>query len=283
MFLEDSMKTVIAIGALGGSGTRAIAQLLIEAGIYMGDDLNGPNDNLVFTRLFKNPPWYERATKEEITGRLDVFRDYMENDRLSLKAASILLKASMTNPTFSENKRLGTNIIRKLFSASKDRSIWGWKEPNTQIYINEIADYFSNLKYIHIVRHGLDMAFSNNKQQLENWGYKYSILLDGKETQEEIAYKQLEFWVRSTKDALDKGKNIKGGFLLINHSDFCLRPTEQVDQVIQFLELDIGKEKLNELYQVPKKPATLGRFNKNDITIFDKHQIDLIEDLGFEI
>ena len=50
---------MIAIGALGGSGTRAVAQVFLEAGIYMGDDLNRANDNLIFTRLFKDPNWYK--------------------------------------------------------------------------------------------------------------------------------------------------------------------------------------------------------------------------------
>lgn len=44
-------KKIISIGALGGSGTRAIAQVLIQADVFMGDDLNNSSDNLFFTRL----------------------------------------------------------------------------------------------------------------------------------------------------------------------------------------------------------------------------------------
>src|SRR5690625_2359751 len=43
----------VAIGALGGSGTRMIAQFLCDAGYYLGDDLNRANDNLWFTLLFR--------------------------------------------------------------------------------------------------------------------------------------------------------------------------------------------------------------------------------------
>src|SRR5690625_1809266 len=43
----------VAIGALGGSGTRMIAQFLRDAGYYLGDDLNTANDNLWFTLLFR--------------------------------------------------------------------------------------------------------------------------------------------------------------------------------------------------------------------------------------
>ncbi len=275
--------TVIAIGALGGSGTRAIAQVLIEAGIYIGDDLNGPNDNLIFTRLFRNPSWYTNASKEEITERLDAFKDYMERDRLSFNSATVLLKASITNPTFRNNRKLATILLRKIFSSPKKRSVWGWKEPNTQIYLDEISDYFPDLKYIHIVRHGLDMAFSNNEQQLRNWGYRYGIRLDGEETDDEMAYKQLEYWVSSTHDAINKGKKLGDRFLLINHSKFCQQPIEQIDRLIQFLGLEVKEDKLNELYQVPRKPTTLDRYKNYDLQIFDKQQIDSVEEFGFNL
>jgi hypothetical protein len=277
------MKTVIAIGALGGSGTRAIAQLLIDAGVYMGDDLNRPNDNLMFTRLFRNPSWYKSASKEEVIERLGVFKDYMEKDRLDFNGASILIRASMASQTFSQNKMLAINVVRKMFGAPKERSVWGWKEPNTQVYIDEISNYFPGLKYIHVVRHGLDMAFSNNKQQLYNWGYKYGIHLDGKETEGEIAYKQMEYWVRSTEDAISKGKSLGGRFLLINHSAFCHRPIEQVDRIFHFIELDSRKDKLESLYKVPKSPATMNRFRKYDLQVFDKRQIDFVEEMGFSL
>ena len=69
---------MIAIGALGGSGTRAIAEVLIQSGIYMGDDLNGPNDNLIFTRLFKNPDWYRNSSDSQKQKRMILFEKYMK-------------------------------------------------------------------------------------------------------------------------------------------------------------------------------------------------------------
>lgn len=49
---------IIAIGAVGGSGTRVVAKIFMDAGVFVGDDLNAQNDNLTFTQLFKNPDWY---------------------------------------------------------------------------------------------------------------------------------------------------------------------------------------------------------------------------------
>lgn len=46
----DHKNPIIAIGGLGGSGTRAVAEVFIQAGLFMGDELNKSNDTLVFTR-----------------------------------------------------------------------------------------------------------------------------------------------------------------------------------------------------------------------------------------
>jgi hypothetical protein len=44
---------LVAIGGVGGSGTRVGAALPRELGYYTGDDLNESLDNLWFTLLFK--------------------------------------------------------------------------------------------------------------------------------------------------------------------------------------------------------------------------------------
>ena len=76
---NHKMKKVIAIGALGGSGTRVVAQILKNSGIYIGDNINHPNDNLIFTALFKAPKWYKKASRKDIDKRLRIFDKCMNN------------------------------------------------------------------------------------------------------------------------------------------------------------------------------------------------------------
>lgn len=45
----------VAIGGVGGSGTRVFAEILRGFGFYIGDCLNGALDNLWFTLLCKRP------------------------------------------------------------------------------------------------------------------------------------------------------------------------------------------------------------------------------------
>ncbi|MBL4743417.1 MAG: hypothetical protein JKX87_02075, partial [Cycloclasticus sp.] len=44
------MKTV-AIGGVGGSGTRLVAEICKECGVFIGSNLNKSNDNLSFPNL----------------------------------------------------------------------------------------------------------------------------------------------------------------------------------------------------------------------------------------
>ena len=61
----------VVIGGVGGSGTRLIAECLKEAGYLMGADMNGANDNLWFTLLFKRIEALS-SSKEDFDSLVDI-------------------------------------------------------------------------------------------------------------------------------------------------------------------------------------------------------------------
>ena len=278
--VKKMSKTIVAIGALGGSGTRAVAKVFLEMGVFMGDKLNISKDNLLFTILFKNPIWYRTSSKEDKELRLRIFQKYMEGCELNLSESNELDKAISTNPTFK--KRLNFNLKQTGYINEKT-NIWGWKEPNTQIFVSEILNFFPQLKYIHILRHGIDMAFSNNNQQLNNWGWKYGIELSGNEDKNQIATKQLEYWVKSTKDVLAKIKVFNEKVLILNHSKFCTQPQQEIDRIIEFIGIPIKWEFKKKLYEIPKNKGTNNRYKDYDLTIFSQGNLQFVKECGFNI
>jgi hypothetical protein len=48
----------VAVGGVGGSGTRVIASLVSSLGYQIGNNLNRAQDDLTFTVLFKRPEDY---------------------------------------------------------------------------------------------------------------------------------------------------------------------------------------------------------------------------------
>ena len=51
--MDTGARCPVAIGGIGGSGTRVLGTLLHQLGYFLGDDLNDALDNLWFTLLFK--------------------------------------------------------------------------------------------------------------------------------------------------------------------------------------------------------------------------------------
>mgnify|MGYP004007565703 CR=1 FL=1 len=71
-------RSPVAIGGIGGSGTRLIASVLRDIGFFLGADLNEASDNLWFTLLFKRMElWPLEENKEEISRALAIFLNLM--------------------------------------------------------------------------------------------------------------------------------------------------------------------------------------------------------------
>lgn len=46
----------------------------------------------------------------------------------------------------------------------------GWKEPATHFILHHLLSHYPCGRYIHVLRHGLDMAISNNLNQVDRFG-----------------------------------------------------------------------------------------------------------------
>lgn len=274
---------IIAIGALGGSGTRAVAEVFIKLDLFMGDDLNKSNDNLLFTRLFKHPEWYRASSDDEKYYRLRVFEKYMSGNALDSKELHELYNAVKTNPRHKSKLSSYISKLEYLYENRKINYDWGWKEPNTQIYVSDVLNYFPKMKYIHVLRHGLDMAFSNNVQQLTNWGWKYNIHLTGDETETQLAFKQLDFWIESTKDVIQKIRHYENRVYILNHTNFCPHPVKEIDKLLNFCDFMPNRQLLNDLYEIPKNTGSNKRYQKYSLKIFNDKQLEFVEQMGFKI
>ncbi len=272
----------IVIGGMGGSGTRVIANILIESGVFLGNDLNRAMDNLVFTRLFKDPMWFRATNKEGIITRLKIFEKYMTRQALSLNDLKETFSAFKKNKIHKTHKRYYLKFILKHFIDKNPSNLWGWKEPNTHIYIKYIAQYFDQLRYIHVIRNGLDMAFTKNQQQLFNWGFLFDINMS--KNKMPLYYHQLNYWIKSNKRAIEIAQNILDHqFYLLNYDHFCLNPSIEIAKLMDFLGIEVKKEKTTSLIGLVKLPKSIGRYKDKDLSIFSEAQLKEVEKLGFEL
>ena len=180
---------MLAIGGIGGSGTRAIAKLAARAGADMGADLNESLDHLGFTALFKRHALF--PTERNQDSLREALTLYLQSRGLDVFEAGVTLTPTTTRTRTTrlndflsqlpesrpaeancewQNTEWLAERVSKLADVTSSPQLTGWKEPNTHIVLPYLLQALPNLHYVHVIRHGLDMAFSSNVAQVRLWG-----------------------------------------------------------------------------------------------------------------
>jgi hypothetical protein len=285
----------VVIGGVGGSGTRVVAEIIARLGYYIGCDLNSAKDNQWFMLLFKRPKWYQKAQREkdkifegfQILGNAMILRKApnLSEFIFILKAA---VEIALTGHNYKRDGRGTWPLVRAwnmLVSNKRMESNhigWGWKEPNSHIYLDFMAEYFEGLKYIHIIRHGLDMAFSKNQQQLYNWGPLFGVELPKAKSDEPKA--SLSYWIRANQRAYQIGETLGDQkFLVVSFEKICALPKAEIEKIISFLNIRPKGEVLENVLAIPKKPESIGRYECHDLNQFDAADLEGLKRFGYSI
>lgn len=286
------MKGPVAIGGVGGSGTRVLAQLLHDSGFYMGGHLNEAYDNLWFTLLLKRPKWLEHAGDKNIRRAIQIFDEAMNGKLKPTFQQQIFMLNAVTEYIRRHYIRrddwrsLPISIFKSL-KKSKNTSLekysqWGWKEPNTHLFLKQLVQYYPDLKYIHCIRHGLDMAYSANQIQLRNFGKRYGV--EYPSDRSKLPQASLEFWIRSNRKTIDTAESLLGkNFKIVNFEALCAHPKEEIRALLDFAEAEVSKEAFQSFCTIPKMPQSSGRYRIKGISAFSKEQLEEVEKMGYSI
>lgn len=271
----------VAIGGVGGSGTRLIAQLLMELGFYLGDDLNGANDTLWFTLLFKRPEIL-RVAECEFAQSLDIFIARMTGGGACSAHQAALVRRLAASDRPSEHPsdwlRLRADSLLAPQKAYLEACPWGWKEPNTHVVIDRLMRLMPKMKYLHVARNGLDMAYSANQNQLKFWGGHFI----GPEC-ETSPYYSLKYWRLIQRRVLDLCIPMGKRFFFLNYDRFCSNPLAALPGLLDFLEIRATPALVQRLARFVQPPASMGRFKHYGLDSFDPEDIAFVKQLGFDV
>ena len=280
---------IIAIGGIGGSGTRLIADIVMKFGFYMGASLNKSLDNLWFTLLFQRPGWFARfPADDDIVAALRLFHRAMTtglSGTISIRDAdfihSLVRDLEQAAHGTGADRKTAEKLIASMPSKQGAPVGWGWKEPNSHIFLPQIVSEFAGIKYIYVIRNGLDMAFSNNTNQIRNWGkYICGISIIDEFVSEKM---MLEYWIFANKRAIEIGKKqLNDKFMIINYNNFCRSSLDELQKLAEFLNIKADKNIIKKILNTIK-PITINRFEKNDLSIFTKKQIESVREFGFDV
>jgi len=217
----------IGIGGVGGSGTRVVAELVRALGTDLGTDLNGPLDNLSFTLLFKRPHRFGHtgglvdpddavAMAAARTFEAVMTHGGVTPARLAHVARAVVdvglhrVRGDVFEPHDRDAARVRTSIAlgraRHALAAMASHQppapvAWGFKEPNSFVFLPVLFEHFAGLRYVHVVRNGLDMAYGANDAQVRNWSHLYGLRPGS--GPELSATDRLRYWARANTAAAD--------------------------------------------------------------------------------
>ncbi len=242
----------IGVGAVGGSGTRLVAALLTHAGVAMASPINKAGDALEW------PP-YRKLLSEELLARYS--RETMLSNAYRV----------FENLLASRRQQLGLS------------GRVGWKVPGTFHWIAELSRYFPRMQYLHLMRSGLDMAYSGNQVQASNWAGVVGVELTRDKNGRITPGSVLEYWLTANELALEKcAQYLPGRAYTLRFEQLCSQPHAELSSLLSFLGLALSGSELDRLVAMVKPPASIGRYRhapwQED---FSPAQLSRLEKLGY--
>jgi len=227
------------------SGSRFLARLAQDQGIFMGADLNESLDALPFL------PLVERVV-------------------LDHSPAFELLRRAELWPT----------DVRALVGAALDAHLaghrpgqpWGWKLCETVYIVPLIATIFPHARFVHLVRDGRDVAFSDHvSPELPFWRKVYfgndavmswrGMPLDNEAYFRRSYLYNARHWLESVRLGRSYGAMLGDRYCEVGYEELCMRPDVAGRRFMEFLGLPLDEAALAATAR-EAQTAAIGKFRR---------------------
>lgn len=276
--LDMKPRSPLAIGGVGGSGTRLVAQLVAGLGYQLGVDLNRALDDRWFAWLFRHVDTLSMPDELFLT-LLDLYFAARHHPR-ELSPAEIALLEQISE---RQKRNFSTDWLNERLSLLRERMLqrnqhearWAWKAPNTHMLLEKLLRARPDLYYIHVVRNGLDMAYSKNQNQLKRWGSQFFSQFSL------TPYWSLRFWCVVQRRVAKIKQQYPLNVHIVRFDSFCIDPNQHVSEISRFLGIDSADSTINRLCDLVRPPASIGRFRNYGTSEFDSADIEYVREWGF--
>lgn len=226
----------------GGSGTRAVAEIMQAAGIYLGPKLNGASDAITLKPFLRR--WPERYL--EASGWVE---------------AALRGEPSAGTPDPEMASELAAAIAEQREGIPAPNGRWGWKAPRTISVLPLVFELFPGARTIQLVRDGRDMAFSRNQKQLEAW----NDVVVGDLAAEPEPVRSIALWSRLNLAAVRCARTAGGdNHLVVRYEDLCANPRGAAVQIAGHLGIEPSAEALDQATELVSPSASSGRWREQD-------------------
>lgn len=222
----------LVIGATGGSGTRVVARIAKLAGYNLGANVNSAEDALEFYSFHEK--WINPFVSAARRGR-----------------------ALTPQELARMNEHFHAALARHIPEPERRGTRWGWKSPRSIYLLPFLHAQCDQLKFIHLLRDGRDMALSPNQNQRRK--HAGAVLTWSERLFRSAPERSALLWSRVNQHAADYGEGKLGhNYLAVRFEDLCEEPLEATVKMLNFLEATVDPEPIAKAEITP--PVTLGRW-----------------------
>jgi len=265
----------VFIGGTPGSGTKLVAEILKQCGVFIGGNLNKDNDNMDFVFcLSGRTTWINRHfpfknNYNDVEAVLALFEKIYFNKRLSIKDYGRIIKIGTEYFKKNDAKLLTTRplperIIHALrvfrFSLKSEiqekHTGFAVKCPNTLFFVEPLLKCYPEMKFVHVVRDGRDMALSQKQKMLFYLAPVFEL------DPEYDPANSLLFWSRINRYAYDTcGQTMPPeNYMLLRYEDLCMNASDEIARLFDFL--GIQSPFIEKVCSLPRENPSIGRWEK---------------------
>ena len=278
------METPFVVIGMHRSGTSLVSRILDKSGIMMGKDLQTDHESKFFIQLNK---WiYQNAGADLARPKaLEELIDYAPARKQVEEYLRIRIASS------SSKKFSGRNLKNGLFDMD---SKWGWKDPRNGPSLPIWKDIWPEMKIIHVVRHGVDVAASLHSRSLKNWTEdegrfkKWTKMYKWRSSKSPIRKGQraatlthaLEFWAEQMdveKKVIQSYENI----LEIRYEDLLTSPAVVLKDIWNYIGKETDEELLREIETMVDYSRAFAYKQNEELSVFAQENKSILERFGY--
>jgi len=278
------METPFVVIGMHRSGTSLVSRILDKSGIMMGKDLQTDHESKFFIQLNKwiyqnaGADWARPKALEELIDYAPARKQVEEYLRIRI--------ASSSSKKFS-----GRNLKNGLFDMD---SKWGWKDPRNGPSLPIWKDIWPEMKIIHVVRHGVDVAASLHSRSLKNWAEdegrfkKWTKMYKWRSSKSPIRKGQraatlthaLEFWAEQMdveKKVIQSYENV----LEIRYEDLLTSPAVVLKDIWNYIGKETDEKLLREIETMVDYSRAFAYKQNEELSVFAQENKSILEKFGY--
>ena len=278
------MANPVVVVGMHRSGTSLVSRILDDCGVMMGKDLQEDHESIFFISLNEwiygnaGASWERPGALSELTNlppAMEAVEEYVRK-RLSSRSSRKYSGKLLKNGLFDMDER------------------WGWKDPRNGPTLPLWRSIWPDMKVIHVIRHGVDVAASLKTRNSAHWEGDVS---------------RFKRWLptyswRSSKSPIMRGQRsstLEGGLSfwseqleieseilapiedkhVVRYEELLSSPRDSITKILEYISIEITEEKLTLIEETINPSRAFAFMNNPELLEFAEKNAETLEKHGY--